>query len=64
MIRLAATMLFLLLAASPASAQFDKFLKGFGGLPGAGLGDAKIGSGLQEALKIGTATPNDYHRRL
>ena len=40
---------------SPASAQFDKFLKGLGGMSGGGgLSDAKIGSGLQEALKIGT----------
>jgi len=46
----------LLLAVSPVSAQFDKLLKDFGNLPGAGGGasDAKIGSGLQEALKIGT----------
>lgn len=58
MIRLWATALFLLLAVSPASAQLDKFLKGLGGnLPstgGSGLNDAKIGSGLQEALKVGT----------
>jgi hypothetical protein len=58
MIRLWATALFLLLAVSPASAQFDKVLKGLGGnLPsvgGSGLNDAKIGSGLQEALKVGT----------
>jgi len=50
------TLVFLLLAASPASAQFDKVLKGLGNLPsiGGGLSDAKIGSGLQEALKVGT----------
>ncbi|MGH7928010.1 MAG: DUF4197 family protein, partial [Candidatus Binatia bacterium] len=42
-------------AASPASAQFDKVLKGLGDMMGdAGLSDAKIGSGLREALKIGT----------
>jgi hypothetical protein len=42
--------------AAPASAQFDKVLKGIGGLSGggSGLSDAKIGSGLQEALKFGT----------
>jgi hypothetical protein len=50
------TVIAVLLAASPASAQFDKLLKDFGNVPGAGVGasDAKIGSGLQEALKIGT----------
>ena len=56
MFRSLAIALLFLLAASPASAQFDKFLKGFGSLPsvGGGLSDAKIGSGLQEALKVGT----------
>ncbi len=57
MIRLLVTALFLLLTVVPARAQLDKFLKGFGGLPssgGSGLSDAKIGSGLQEALKVGT----------
>jgi hypothetical protein len=47
-----------LLAASisPAWAQLDKVLKGLGGMSGggSGLSDAKIGSGLQEALKVGT----------
>ena len=45
-----------LLSASPASSQLDRFLKDIGGLPsaGSGLNDAKIGSGLQEALKVGT----------
>ena len=39
-----------------AWAQFDinKIFKGIGGTSGAGLSDAKIGSGLQEALKVGT----------
>jgi hypothetical protein len=47
---------FFLAAANPAAAQFDKILKGLGNLPsvGGGLSDAKIGSGLQEALKVGT----------
>jgi hypothetical protein len=47
---------FLFITVSSSSAQLDKFLKGMGNLPGAGSGtsDAKIGSGLQEALKVGT----------
>ncbi len=50
------TVLFFLLAVQPAAAQFDKLLKDFGGkLPSVGgLSDAKVGSGLQEALKVGT----------
>jgi hypothetical protein len=49
----AVTVLFMI--ASPASAQFDRFLKGFGGLgPQSGLDDVKIASGLKEALKVGT----------
>lgn len=53
------TGLFFFLAVGPAAAQFDKVLKDLGGkLPSVGnmggLSDAKIGSGLQEALKIGT----------
>src|SRR6185312_2533116 len=46
----------LVATASPVAAQFDKVLKGLGSLSGggAGLSDAKIGSGLQEALKVGT----------
>jgi hypothetical protein len=56
---LAVAMLFILIGASPAAAQFDKMLKGLGNLPsvggsGSGLSDAKIGSGLQEALKVST----------
>lgn len=48
--------LFFVLIASPAAAQFDRMLKGLGGAlgSGGGLSDAKIGSGLQEALKVGT----------
>ena len=48
--------LFLLLTVVPASAQLDKVLKGLSGVSGgsSGLSDAKIGSGLQEALKVGT----------
>lgn len=47
-------LLLLLLTAAPASAQFDKVLKGLSGIGGSSLSDAKIGSGLKEALKIGT----------
>jgi hypothetical protein len=56
MIKVSATVLFLALSVSPAWAQFDNLLKGLGGLTGGstGLTDVKIGSGLQEALKIGT----------
>ena len=50
--------LVLLTSGSAAWAQFDldKALKGLGGSigSGGGLSDAKIGSGLQEALKLGT----------
>ncbi|HEX4995397.1 MAG TPA: DUF4197 domain-containing protein [Methylomirabilota bacterium] len=41
----------------PASAQWDKLLKGLGGgegSAGAGLSDAKIGAGLKEALQVAT----------
>ena len=48
-------LLFLFVTAPPAAAQFDKVLKGLGSFSGSnGLSDAKIGSGLQEALKVGT----------
>jgi hypothetical protein len=44
------------LLAGPASAQIDQLLKGLGGLGSGQPGptDAKIGSGLKEALRIGT----------
>ena len=47
----------LFLLAGPASAQWDKLLKGLGGgegSAGVGLSDAKIGSGLKEALQVAT----------
>jgi hypothetical protein len=45
----------LLLTAFPASAQLDRLLKSLGGgEKGSELSDVKIGSGLKEALKIGT----------
>jgi hypothetical protein len=47
--------MFVLLTAFPASAQLDRLLKSLGGgEKGGGLSDVKIGSGLKEALKIGT----------
>jgi hypothetical protein len=42
-----------LLTAPPVSAQLDQILKGLGS-GGRGLSDVKIGSGLKEALQIGT----------
>ncbi|MGH7774816.1 MAG: DUF4197 domain-containing protein [Candidatus Binatia bacterium] len=42
-----------LLTAGPVSAQLDQILKGLGAGKG-GLDDVKIGSGLKEALQIGT----------
>jgi hypothetical protein len=43
-----------LFTGAPASAQLDQFLKGLGIGQPSGLTDAKIGSGLKEALKVGT----------
>jgi hypothetical protein len=40
--------------AAPASAQLDKLLKGLGIGQPSELSEAKIGSGLKEALKVGT----------
>lgn len=56
MLRLLILLVTLLVCANTASAQFDidKILKGLGGTSAGGLSDVKIGSGLQEALKIGT----------
>jgi hypothetical protein len=53
-IRMISFILVILLTVLPASAQLDKFFKGFGTSPSSGLSDAKIGSGLKEALKVGT----------
>lgn len=46
--------LYLWVSASPALAQLDQILKGLGGAKQGGLSDAKIGSGLKEALQVGT----------
>lgn len=55
MTKFLAVLLLALAVAQPAWAQFDRVLKGLGGIMGGGgLSDAKIGSGLQEALKVGT----------
>ncbi|HET6369328.1 MAG TPA: DUF4197 domain-containing protein, partial [Pseudomonadales bacterium] len=48
-----ALVLGLLLSPSPAAAQLDRLLQGLGL---GGLSDAKIGSGLKEALRVGTET--------
>ncbi|HWO42127.1 MAG TPA: DUF4197 domain-containing protein [Candidatus Eisenbacteria bacterium] len=44
----------LLASSGTAHAQFDRILKGLGGGESGGLSDQKIGSGLREALKVGT----------
>jgi hypothetical protein len=53
-IRLLGAMAILLLMAAPAPAQLDQLFKGLGIGQQSGLSDAKIGSGLKEALKVGT----------
>ena len=53
--RILTVVVIMLMMTSPAFAQFDKILKGLGGFgQQGGLSDAKIGSGLKEALKVGT----------
>jgi len=47
---------------TPAWAQLDRFLKGFGG--GEGPGDLKLGQGLKEALQVGTANTVSLTGRL
>jgi hypothetical protein len=54
MLRATAIVLVILLFATPASAQLDQILKGLGIGQSGGLSDTKIGSGLKEALEIGT----------
>ena len=53
-IRFLAVVMVMLLTSSPASAQFDRFLKDLGIGRQGGLSDAKVASGLKEALKVGT----------
>jgi len=51
----ALTIAALLVVVTPASAQFDKLLKGLSGSGlGSGLSDAKIADGLKEALQVAT----------
>jgi hypothetical protein len=54
LVRIFIVMTVILLTAFPASAQLDKIFKSLGGGGKSGLSDVKIGSGLKEALKIGT----------
>jgi hypothetical protein len=53
MIRAITVIMIILSAAFPASAQLDRIFKGLGIGQTSGLSDAKIASGLKEALKIG-----------
>ena len=53
-VRMLAVGMVILFTAFPASAQLDKILKGIGVGEKSGLSDVKIGSGLKEALQIGT----------
>jgi len=54
MMRVILSSLLILMMAAPASAQLDRIFKGLGIGQKGDLSDAKIGSGLKEALKIGT----------
>ena len=54
MLRFVTLIVTLLISTQPVAAQFDQLLKGLGSSAGGGISDAKIGSGLQEALKVGT----------
>lgn len=62
--RTMAAILIVLLTALPASAQLDQIFKALGIGQGSGLSDAKIGSGLKEALKIGTQNAVNLTGRL
>jgi len=46
--------LVILITALPATAQLDRIFKGLGSGEKSGLSDVKIGSGLKEALHVGT----------
>jgi len=53
-LRIITVCMVILLTAFPASAQLDRLFKSLGGGEKSGLSDVKIGSGLKEALKLGT----------
>jgi hypothetical protein len=54
-LRMITVCMIVFLTALPASAQFDRLLKSLGGgEKGSGLSEVKIGSGLKEALQVGT----------
>lgn len=63
-VRTITAMMIVLLTALPASAQLDQILKGLGIGQKSGLSDVKIGSGLKEALKIGTQNAVNLTGRL
>ncbi len=54
MIRVISIATFVFLTASSAWAQFDRLLEGLGLGQQSGLSEVKVGSGLKEALKVGT----------
>ena len=63
-IRLLVISTVIFLNAFPASAQIDRFFKGLGLGQQSGLSDVKIGSGLKEALKVGTENTVNLTGRL
>lgn len=62
MVRIVVVALVVLLAAAPASAQLDQWLRGLGAPSapaGSGLSDGKIASGLKEALQLASGRAVD-----
>jgi hypothetical protein len=59
-VRMLVVGMFILFTALPASAQLDRVFKGLGGGEKSGLSDVKIGSGLKEALQIGTENAANF----
>lgn len=64
LLRMFTAMAILCLTALPAHAQLDELLRGLGIGQSRGLSEAKIGSGLKEALKIGTGNAVSLTGRL